>query len=285
MRRTDLGLRTDSSVGHRRPARTLCALLLSAVVLGAVVASPAVAQAPLDPPFDQILINGNPAQRCGTDQFPFTRYCNAGGAVVTDATSNALLFANDSQAGADREPPKLLEVDLSLSAASQNAFISGHVNRNQGPCGQLNGRLLCRLREPGRAGDDPGWELLYKAQRPVTDGLVVNFSFSQCAGEKRDAPTAFGPPLAARADRCKPPSGTTIRRAKVNGNEAVFTFAARHATGFTCDLFANGALVVRHSCRSPQSVGPLPPGQYLFTVAGVNDAGFDKPDKKRFAIR
>src|SRR6476661_5283778 len=123
MRRTDLlGIQADSSFAQRRPARTLSAVLLSAVVLGAVVASPAVAQAPLDPPFDQILINGNPAQRCGTDQFPFTRYCNAGGAVVTDATSNALLFANDSQAGAGREPPKLLEVDLSLSAASQNAF-------------------------------------------------------------------------------------------------------------------------------------------------------------------
>ena len=285
MWRTDLRIRADSSPAHRRPARTLSALLLSAVVVGAVAASPAVAQGQLDPPLDQILINGNPAQQCGTDQFGSPRYCNAGGAVVTNATSDALLFANDSQAGAGHEPPKLLEVDLSLSAASQNAFISGHVNRSQGPCEQLNGRLLCRLREPGRAGDDPGWDLLFKAQRPVTDGLVVNFSFTQCAGEKRDAPMAFGPPLAARADKCKPPSGTTITKTNVNGDMAVFKFNARHATGFTCDLFANGALAIRHSCRSPQSVGPLPPGRYLFTVAGVNDAGFDKPDKKRFAIR
>jgi hypothetical protein len=113
---------------------------------------------------------------------------------------------------------------------------------------------------------------------------VANVIFNQCAGMKSDARMAFGLPAAAAAGKCKPPSGTQFTKTQINGNKAVFRFEARHATSFRCSLFANGKVVRRHSCKSPQSVGPLPPGQYMFTVAGHNRAGYDKPAKKRFAI-
>jgi hypothetical protein len=276
MKRTDLGNRAGSFLADRRPARTLSALLLSAFALGAAVASPAVAQAP----YEQVLINGKPTQRCDLDQSHY-RYCNAGGAVITIlGPDDALQLQNDTRVGPGVEAPQIIEADFSFSTASQNRFIRGHIPEGNGTgrCEQLNGRLFCRSSNPV---DVLGVDI--RAEHPVTDGVVANVIFTQCAGKKRDA-LAFGPPLAPRADKCKPPSGTTITKAKVNGNLAVFKFDARHATGFTCDLFANGALAVRHSCRSPQSVGPLPPGRYVFTVAGVNDAGFDKPDKKRFSI-
>jgi hypothetical protein len=276
MERRHLGIRAGSLLAHHRAGRTLSASLLSVFAIGAAVAGPVVASAP---GVDQVRINGAPASPCQKG------YCRGENAVgVFGAGEQTLNIENSNQGGGN----DIIEVDLTLlTAPNQNLLLTGRFifNGTSKHCdGTGDGRqLFCTPPEPIEASSHQAGLLSYQSDHAVTGGLVVDVTFNQCGGMKRDAGMMFGLPVAA-ADTCKPPSGTQFTKTQINGNKAVFKFKARHATGFRCSLFANGKVVRRHSCHSPQSVGPLPPGQYLFTVAGHNRAGYDKPARKRFAI-
>jgi hypothetical protein len=269
----------------RKLGRTLTAFLLFACALGAATARPAVASVVLaerhhDPPvvhnIGQVQINGKDASLC---QGQTDTYCVGKNAVlVREDRPGTVNFENGNPAGGN----DIVELQLSLPPSSDYQISRAQLLLDSGeshdcPQERYSGQrfycLALRAVEPRgfgeidyfcNAGNDPTCIPENK--------FLLNVIFNDCAGQ-------------GKADKCKPPSHTKITKAQINGNEAAFSFKARHATGFMCTLFAGGSIVERGSCRSPQSVSGLPPGGYVFTVAGVNKAGPDpKPAKKRFSI-
>jgi hypothetical protein len=90
------------------------------------------------------------------------------------------------------------------------------------------------------------------------------------------------------------PSHTKITTAKINAakHTASFSFTARSASGFQCELIAPTKKGHKKpkpkfsSCRSPAAYKHLKAGEYTFLVRGANHTGTDpSPARKTFTIK
>jgi hypothetical protein len=90
------------------------------------------------------------------------------------------------------------------------------------------------------------------------------------------------------------PSHTKITKAKINARKhaASFSFTARGASGFACELVAptkkghKKPKLKFGSCRAPKAYKHLKAGRYTFLVRGVNHAGADpSPARRTFTIK
>jgi hypothetical protein len=89
------------------------------------------------------------------------------------------------------------------------------------------------------------------------------------------------------------PAQSKITQAKINAHEhtASFSFSARGASGFQCELIPptkkghKKPKVTFGSCRSPKAYKHLKTGKYTFLVRGVKSTGGDRtPARKTFTI-
>lgn len=100
--------------------------------------------------------------------------------------------------------------------------------------------------------------------------------------------------VTASFSRVPAPSHSRITKAKINATKhtANFSFTARGATGFQCELIAptkkghKKPKLKFGSCRSPKSYKHLKAGKYTFLVRGVNHTGADpKPARRTFTLK
>ncbi|MBV9820385.1 MAG: hypothetical protein JOZ07_18810 [Solirubrobacterales bacterium] len=78
------------------------------------------------------------------------------------------------------------------------------------------------------------------------------------------------------ADNCAPPGPAKITTTKINQHKrtASFTYGAKHATHYECELIYNKKVKYRAACSSTKTyANPLERGQYAFVVWGVNAGG------------
>jgi hypothetical protein len=296
----DTGERGSLSRIWHRLSRLLSAALLSVLVVVAIAAAPAAAD-----PIGGVRINGIGALPCGGAADTTGNYCVGSAPLVTvtlaqfpggNPDERLLKVRNDETDGSDA----ITQLTASIDPASSNGFRAGFYWEGPAPptdattyrCG---GEGTPEMRCPFATGVGRGhdFDLEYVLKRDYSSGLQnldVEFNYgkaiSPCAGPAAPFP-GQARDTARAADACTPPSHTKITEAKINRNTAFFRFTGRHASSFECELLRNKKVMFRHSCNSPKPyANPLPRGNYVFIVTGVNRAGTDHVSAvKKFTVR
>jgi hypothetical protein len=134
-------------------------------------------------------------------------------------------------------------------------------------------------------GFGPGVQQAYvidttQNQNDPTPLSGVNVTVAICGHSGGDAIGA--------ADNCAPPGTTKITKAKISPQQgsASFSYQAKRATRYECELVDNKKLKFRASCGSDKKyANGLAPGKYAFIVWGVNAGGGSaKAAVKKFQI-
>jgi hypothetical protein len=280
----------------QRLGRWLLAALLGVLVPATVAVAPAAAD-----PLGNVTINHLPARQCGGPVDGGAYYCVGSKPIIkiiaslTDGTGEQTFKVSNVE-GSDAEDV-FSEIFVTVGDAE--------ILDPRGPAGTTkHAEVLCNVDFAdhhtlhcyapfgGVQPDDYAiFSFSYQQAAPGNqiEGLDVEFnggSFTSCSGPY--GPGAGASRDAARAaDACAPPSHTRITRAKIKGHTAFFRFTARHAASFECVLIRNRQVMFRHSCHSPKPyASPLPRGNYIFIVTGVNRGGLDrKPAIKKFTVK
>jgi hypothetical protein len=108
---------------------------------------------------------------------------------------------------------------------------------------------------------------------PLLGSINIKMTLGACTGDHQTKRST-----ANAADDCAQPGVTKIANAKINRTTgaASFTYQAKFATKYVCELLYRHRIEHRTSCASAKTYARLDPGTYFFLVWGANKAGVAK---------
>jgi hypothetical protein len=176
----------------------------------------------------------------------------------------------------------IISVDEEVGNADPGALFSVFANGSQ--CFTPGGRHSSFTCPNYFGGFGPGAQQSYvidtdQNQNDPTPLSSLNVTVSMCGQTGNDAVVA---------DNCAPPGPTKITKTKINQHKrtASFSYKAKHAMHYECELVYNKVVKYRAACGSTKKyANALARGQYLFVVWGVNAGGGSaKSAAKKFKI-